>query len=219
MSNSSPDSGRKPDRRIERTKALLRDALLDLIAEKGYDQITISDIADRANVARTTFYLHYADKDDLLFRSMREIYESLFNAAELDWHKLIDSREAPADDYLHVAEYADFYRIMLSEKGSMAFFVRVLNYMSQEFYKSFLSELLPPDVKPRVPLDLLAYQTTGAQLASIMWWLQHDQPHSPEEMASLTQDVLVKGMAWSLGMNAEAIAQLTQQTQSDEDTR
>ncbi len=62
---------KKVDRRIQRTRALLRDALMRLIIRKGYDEITIQDITDEANVARTTFYLHFADKDELLLGTMR----------------------------------------------------------------------------------------------------------------------------------------------------
>ena len=57
------DTPLKRDRRIERTHQLLSKALMDLIIERGYDSITIQDITDRANVSRTTFYLHFKDKD------------------------------------------------------------------------------------------------------------------------------------------------------------
>jgi AcrR family transcriptional regulator len=61
----------KPDRRVERTRELLQTALIELIAERGYDAITIQDIVDRANVGRTTFYSHYNSKDEL-FMSCHE---------------------------------------------------------------------------------------------------------------------------------------------------
>ncbi|MBC8171477.1 MAG: helix-turn-helix transcriptional regulator, partial [Anaerolineae bacterium] len=69
---------RKLDRRKQRTRQLLRDALMALIVAQGYDTITVQDIADAANVARTTFYLHFKDKDELLFEGMREMYETMF---------------------------------------------------------------------------------------------------------------------------------------------
>lgn len=55
----------KTDRRVQRTRELLQKSLIDLIGERGYDAITIQDIVDRANVARTIFYVHYSSKDDL----------------------------------------------------------------------------------------------------------------------------------------------------------
>jgi len=52
------------DRRIARTKAAIREALVALIEEKGFDALTVKDIATRANINRGTFYLHYKDKFD-----------------------------------------------------------------------------------------------------------------------------------------------------------
>src|SRR5215510_840821 len=67
----------KTDRRVGRTRELLQKALIELIRERGYDAITIQDIVDRANVGRTTFYLHYSSKDDL-FMSCHEAIVSQF---------------------------------------------------------------------------------------------------------------------------------------------
>ena len=54
----------KMDRRVERTRESLQKALIELIAEQGYDSITIQEIVDRADLGRTTFYLHYNSKDE-----------------------------------------------------------------------------------------------------------------------------------------------------------
>lgn len=56
----------KADRRSQRTRQLLSSALVDLMLQKRYDEITVQNIIDRANVGRSTFYAHYLDKDDLL---------------------------------------------------------------------------------------------------------------------------------------------------------
>jgi AcrR family transcriptional regulator len=53
------------DRRVMRTRKTLKQALISLILEKGYEVITIKDICDTANVGRATFYAHYKSKDDL----------------------------------------------------------------------------------------------------------------------------------------------------------
>src|SRR5215470_11630864 len=57
----------RTDRRVQRSRAALQRALIDLIQERNYADITIQDIVDRANVGRTTFYLHFTSKDDLFF--------------------------------------------------------------------------------------------------------------------------------------------------------
>ncbi len=50
------------DPRVKRTRKLLQDALLDLLAEKSFDAITVQDIAERSTINRATFYTHYVDK-------------------------------------------------------------------------------------------------------------------------------------------------------------
>ncbi len=65
---------KKVDRRIQRTRQLLQDALITLILEKGYNKITVQHIIDEANVGRSTFYAHYLDKDELMARVEMEIF-------------------------------------------------------------------------------------------------------------------------------------------------
>lgn len=61
------------DLRVVRTKALIIDALTELIDEKGFEAITVNDITTRANINRGTFYLHYQDKYDLMDKCQQEI--------------------------------------------------------------------------------------------------------------------------------------------------
>ena len=61
------------DRRIQRTRQLLREALFALIVERGYEAITVQDITERANLGRTTLYLHYRDKEELLKASIKAL--------------------------------------------------------------------------------------------------------------------------------------------------
>jgi AcrR family transcriptional regulator len=68
---------KKLDPRIKRTRKLLTQAFVDLMHEKGFQSITVQDIADRAEVNRATFYAHYEDKYDLLDSYTREKF--------LDW--------------------------------------------------------------------------------------------------------------------------------------
>src|SRR5215510_7939074 len=65
------------DRRVQKTKSLLHEALGSLIREKPYDAIVVQEILDRANVGRSTFYMHFRDKDDLLVSSIRDLLRSV----------------------------------------------------------------------------------------------------------------------------------------------
>src|SRR5262244_2336456 len=65
------------DRRVQKTKSLLHEALGSLIREKPYDGIVVQEILDRANVGRSTFYMHFSDKDDLLVSGIHDMLRSV----------------------------------------------------------------------------------------------------------------------------------------------
>ncbi len=67
----------KQDRRVNRTRRLLRESLMKLVVEKGYDSVTIEDITETSELGRTTFYLHYRDKEELLLESIDAIATEL----------------------------------------------------------------------------------------------------------------------------------------------
>ncbi|MFN8447170.1 MAG: TetR/AcrR family transcriptional regulator [Anaerolineae bacterium] len=193
---------RKPDRRIERTHQLLSKALMELIIERGYESITIQDITDRANVSRTTFYLHFRDKDELLFASMQQIYDGLisnhggFMKGEFSEDDF-DTLQCDASDFVHVAEYADFYRVMLSKQGSAVFILRVMSYIA-EAMKAGLTQKAD-GAEPKIPLDLIAAFCAGAEVGVMKWWLEHDMRYSPEEMARMQAFLSSFGLRWALG--------------------
>lgn len=70
----NPDSNNE-DRRIQRTRQGLRQAFMELLAERGWEQIRVQDICDRANVGRSTFYNHFVDKEGLLVGGLVELGE------------------------------------------------------------------------------------------------------------------------------------------------
>jgi AcrR family transcriptional regulator len=65
------------DRRVRKTRQQLRDALIDLILECGWEQISVQDICARADVGRSTFYVHFADKEELLLTGLEELHQGL----------------------------------------------------------------------------------------------------------------------------------------------
>ncbi|MCU0513089.1 MAG: TetR/AcrR family transcriptional regulator [Anaerolineae bacterium] len=196
-------TARKIDRRIQRTRALLHEALMELIHEKGYHHVTVQDITDRANVARTTFYLHYKDVDDLLFSGMAEIYEDLFRKFETQAGDGLAKVQGSTADLEHVAQHAAFYRIMMSENGSMKFLLRVQDFLAMMFQKYLLNEL--PPAQTRIPVPLLAHLLAGAEIGVIRWWLFQDNMQTPPaEVGRLGDAFCVPGLLWALGLSPDA---------------
>src|SRR5215469_2473544 len=107
--------------RVRRTKILLREALIELIEERGFEALTIGELTERAMVSRAAFYRNYQDKYDLVEQIFEEAMSALLGAVgEL-------GRAHPAEVWVqffkHIAEYDRLYRALLGKKGS-PWFVR-----------------------------------------------------------------------------------------------
>ncbi len=191
---------RRDDPRVKRTIKLLGDTLMALIVEKGYEAVTIQDITDRAEVSRTTFYLHFADKEELLFESMRAMYDDLMREAHmLDFSDMERTESALCEpaDFEHVKRYLAFYKVMLSERGSMGFFLRVLDYLATLMQQSIEAVGLPL----RVPIPVIAQAAAGAEIAVMTWWVRNDMPYTPEAMAKFLYQAQMYGVWWALGVD------------------
>lgn len=194
----------KVDRRVRRTRRRLRDALIQLILDKGYAPITIQEITDTADLSRATFYLHYKDKDELLASSLEEMFDELVESIQ-DF--LSDENFSPSTDtppslpaFQHVAEYRELYKALLGDKGVTSVIYRTIEYTARLAEKR-LRALVPDeelDALP-VPLPIVAQHVAGSLFALVSWWLEHDMPHSPEEMAQMYHRMTVASMNTALG--------------------
>ena len=74
----------KPNRQVQRTKSWIFEAVMLLMDEKPYDKITVSDITEKAGIARQTFYRNYNDKDDVVFEYIAKIFSAESFSIEKD---------------------------------------------------------------------------------------------------------------------------------------
>lgn len=184
---------KKLDRRVVRTRQLLRDALTELILEKGFDAVTVSDIAERANLGRATFYLHYRDKEELLFKSLEAVFDELVEKIEPLGSNFATS--PPMVAFQHAAENSDLYLIILSGQGSGSIYKRVREYMARIALERFLTDIVTDTTLPR---DLLANYVSGSLLSLIDWWLRNGMPESAETMALNFHSLMMLGLAQHL---------------------
>lgn len=185
------------DRRIQRTRQKLRAALVALVVAEGYEAITVQQITARAGIARTTFYLHYQDKDDLLFNGFRELYDELRTAVS-------PTQMNSTADWEHVAAHADFYRAMLGPRGSAAFVAFLRRLLADVMRTHLLTPLLSGGA-PRLEADFMAHYLAGAQLGLYAWWLETDMRAPAAEMAQAGQDLAVKGLLWGVGLAGSSV--------------
>lgn len=185
----------KTDRRVQRTRQLLRDALMELILERGYDSIVIQDITDRANLGRATFYLHYRDKEDLLFDSLEQVFNELVK-------RIRDLQTQPGSTgtdpaslmmFEHAAENNVLYTVMLSARAVPTLQRRVRDYIAEVVRMRALALQPGLDKDPSVPLNLISNYAAGAMLGLVTWWLENDMPYPPDYMAEMLERLIREG--------------------------
>ena len=195
----------RTDRRIQRTRQALRNALLQLVKEKGYDSILVEEITQRANLGRATFYLHYKDKEDLLVdvfseiakEKSRALLEIPFSAWITDWGTTDPTNEnntvpPPLLVFQHVAENSDIYRIIFKSEKADRIIERIRKIITQSITE-FIQTKAKSDPIPilfTVPVGLLAAYYSGAILSFVDWWLEQELSYSPEEMTRMFQRLI-----------------------------
>lgn len=174
---------RKDDRRIQRTRKALRDALHSLVLDRGYDDLSVQDITDKANLGRATFYLHYREKDELLEDLLRELSDN-FNQRYGGKVRFSD-RKIVQTMFEYAENFYDFYRIMMIGKGGVIG-IRKLQVIIRETYTVFLNSLEESvGGKFAVPRDFLDNFQAGSLMSIVFWWLEQDMPYPPAEMADM----------------------------------
>lgn len=205
----------KIDRRVSRTRRNLQEAMFALILEKGYDSVTVEEITSRADVGRTTFYLHYRDKEDLLVQTVSDVVDDLVNQlarypvedlrhrtdAELGWILLPVISLA----FQHVEQNADLYRILLRGEGSYNSLQR-LRQILRDAIESLIQHFTARQnqlLSPQVPLDVFLSSLAGAWIGLLAWWIEKDMPYTSEQMAVMYQRMFMRSTLEVLGLAGE----------------
>lgn len=186
----------KVDRRVQRTRALLQESLLALVAEQGYDTLTIQQITDKANLRRATFYMHYRDKEELLLSALAERFDTLAREAEhfsqADGLGGKTQLEAYLVTFKHAQQNYKLYKNLLSGQSGTVFTRHVRDYLAGLIQKGL--HTLPSERLP-IPIETLAAYIAGAELAMITWWLERDMPYPAEQMAQTVQTLVLHGVS------------------------
>jgi AcrR family transcriptional regulator len=182
MSNITRSAVRDPDDdvdpRIARSTRALGRALVELIQERDYREVTVQQVLDRAGVGRATFYAHYRNKDDVLHSS----YDRLFAALEP-----LAARPSPTGPRLFpVAEF-------LGHLGDARTLVEGLRRAGQleeawGLFTGYMARIIERQLatRPRmgrhISRPLVARMLAGALMESVRWWINHPVPPPPAEM-------------------------------------
>jgi AcrR family transcriptional regulator len=217
------------DRRVQKTRKLLQDALIELVTEKSYDSVSIREILERANVGRSTFYAHFQDKDQLL-HSILDRLDELF----LQHEKLfVDARQSitnadminPTDEFSptlslfqFIGQNHRFFKAMLGNRGYGIFAKPVYDYVFAHVHALFTKPLHDDmfahlhesfktlNSRERYSLlesEIAAHYFVSALMGILVWWVEKDMPCTAEEMDGLFRQLAIPSFGQVLAINHE----------------
>ena len=185
----------KSGRRVRYTRMVLQQALLSLMLERPITRITVTEICERAEVNRATFYAHYADPYDLLARIENELFESIRRsiAGGLSSGSL---RRILTDICSSIRENGALCRVIFSEYGDREFLERVLNIARVESVALWRS--IVPHAGERELERMYAFFSQGSA-AVIRGWVLSGMQDAPEEIAAFLERISMGGLAQIAG--------------------
>jgi AcrR family transcriptional regulator len=186
----------KTDRRVRRTRELLRSALVSLILEQGYEGVTVQDILDRADVGRSTFYAHYRDKDDLLLSGVEE-FRSAFTAetdsADLTAGRKVEFLEPVLAVFRHADGHRQVYKAMVGKRGAEVF-VRFLHENLTDLMRAHFRAQLPERTRDDEQLAIAVQFVVSALIGLLDWWTLNDTPYTAEDMYMIFKRLTTQGV-------------------------
>lgn len=193
------------DHRAHKTRAQILDAFARLLTERAYDELTVQDVLDRAQVGRTTFYGHFRSKEELLRCSLDRLKGGL---AEAGRQRKLDASDQP----VRLAFALPFIQHVTSHGAVYQSFVGRDSFVVLERYmRRMLSDLVRDDLlatamqPPTQTMEVAVQHVVGGLWSVVIWWLERrvampaDELHAMFERLSLPGlDVLADARASSL---------------------
>lgn len=193
---------RRIDRRSARTRRALHEALIALILRKGYEALTIQEIVDEADIGRSTFYAHYAGKEDLLRGGFEQLRMELTAARTDVSARRRGLRHEPLGFSLamfeHACRYKDVYEALVGGRGGTVA-VNELRRILSDIVREELSSTLED---PNVPRELIVQFAVSTFLAVLIWWLERKARPEPAEVDAMFRRLLIRGVEPLVGVTS-----------------
>lgn len=191
------------DRRVQRTRTALYDALVSLIREKDYDAISVADILAVANVGRSTFYAHFTSKDDLLAKSLDRLKALLAEAVAAAQADHADaaalSRVVTRALFAHVYGYRDVPLALGEGRGNavlMGATAKALTSVARD---------LPLQAPPGIPRELAVEFVVATFMTVLGWWFGRRPEMKPEEAEALYLRLIGEGLGFGPAAKLSAV--------------
>lgn len=197
------------DLRVIRTRASIKNAMIELIEEKGFEAITVKDITTKANINRGTFYSHYQDKYDLMTKCEEELLKELENKIIKNISKVILDLETTAHNTTPFTILVPFFEFLNQNRGLMKALLGSKGDLSfQSKLKAFMRKALFDDNENSVfkqenllvPPEYLISYIASAHLGVIQEWLNSDREETPQEITRIIATMTINGPFFAAGI-------------------
>lgn len=182
---------KKEDLRTRRTKKMILTAFMQLVENKGYEQITVSDIANEAMINRATFYAHFKDKQDVydyIFNQAFETFISVLTPIQMGHTNRLQLQSIQViltNAYEKIQQNRAFFKIILNANGTNYLREKLVPLL-QSTYAQVFEKLEVHENDFIVPTDFIIEYMTSTFITSLYWWIHQESQFTPKQMAQLT---------------------------------
>ena len=173
------------DRRQKKTRSAILKAFSALLERRRYEQISVQDIIERADVGRSTFYAHFETKDALLKALCSDIFDHIFEGETCEYSSKNEGlKETLAHILWHLKEkQGDVKGLLGSESGEL-----LMQYFKEYLYLLFQKRI--GEFHTQAPEDFLLHHLVGAFAETVYWWVKRDMQDEPALVAGYFIDVI-----------------------------
>ena len=184
-----PNSPETSDRRVRRTKHSLHSALIGLAHEKPYESIAVKEILSRADVGRSTFYTHFAHKDELLESGIHELLG--------EWHR----RDSP--DILgfslpflqHIEEHRQNHGPQLARHSRVALHDHLQSVLAGLVAQAIQATRASAQTEAHVSTELLGRHVAATFVLVLNWWLESEPALTPTDVDARFRRLILPAFA------------------------
>ncbi len=185
------------DRRVRKTRAVLRQGLVRLMAEKSIQDITVTELCAACDVNRGTFYLHYTDVFELLHSVEDELLAEFERVLDSLTPHTVFSGETPSPAMCRMlellADNADLCRVLLCQNGDMAFVERVKGVVRRRVLDEWAAQFFERGAHAAVYHYAYEFVVSGC-IGMLQYWMERDMPLSAREMAAMMESFIARGV-------------------------
>lgn len=182
------------DRRQQKTQTAIFHAFVMLLEKKSYNNITVQEIIDQANIGRSTFYAHFETKDDLLKGLCQKLFGHIVASAvdRTHTHGLYSDGTAPNSVFCHLLQHLaenDNHISTLLSCTSNEIFLRYFKDSLDDFVKTqFITQSRRKNTA--LPEDFLVNHISGSFVEMVLWWIKNGKKQSPTELEQYFRSVI-----------------------------